>query len=235
MSHIRRKHLTHMNESSYTFEGVTSHIWTSNIAQALGADMLFVSGSTATVALHKGGALLVAGIGDSRSILGGPSPDSEIRVLTTKHNPAGEWVMSHMWVSRATRMCESGHTCEWVVSHSWVCHVTHVSESCHTYEWVMSHIWVSHVTHMNESCHTRECVMSHTWVSHVTHPGESCLTCEIVMSHMKVSHVTHVSEPYHTHEWVMSHMRMSHVAHMHVAYVCDKTHSRVRRDLFTCI
>jgi len=56
--------------------------------QALGADMLFVSGSTATVALHKGGALMVAGIGDSRSILGGPSPDSEIRVLTTKHNPA---------------------------------------------------------------------------------------------------------------------------------------------------
>ena len=90
MLHIRKKHGTHMNESCYTYEGVTSHIRKSDIAQALGADMLFASGSTATVALHKGGALVVAGIGDSRSILGGPSPDSEIRVLTTIHNPAGE-------------------------------------------------------------------------------------------------------------------------------------------------
>jgi len=31
MSHIRRSHATHMNESCHTYEGVTSHIWRSHV------------------------------------------------------------------------------------------------------------------------------------------------------------------------------------------------------------
>jgi len=51
-------------------------------------DSLHLSGATATVALHKGGTLMVAGLGDTRSILGGPTASSEIQVMTTKQNPA---------------------------------------------------------------------------------------------------------------------------------------------------
>jgi hypothetical protein len=47
-----------------------------------------VSGATATVALHKDGKLLVAALGDSRAVLGGPLPSSKIKVLSALHNPA---------------------------------------------------------------------------------------------------------------------------------------------------
>lgn len=50
--------------------------------------MVEVSGATATIALHKNGKLLVAGIGDSRAVLGGPNPASKIQVLSATHNPA---------------------------------------------------------------------------------------------------------------------------------------------------
>ena len=47
-----------------------------------------MSGATATVALHKDGKLLVATLGDSRAVVGGPLPSNKIRVLSALHNPA---------------------------------------------------------------------------------------------------------------------------------------------------
>jgi len=47
---------------------------------------------------------------------------------------------------------------EWVMSHVWVSHVTHMCEPRHTYQWVMSHVSISHVTRINQSCHTRTAV-----------------------------------------------------------------------------
>jgi len=60
----------------------------SDCKNILGAKTLEMSGATATVALHKDGKLLVAGLGDSRAVLGGPEKFSKIQVLTAPHNPA---------------------------------------------------------------------------------------------------------------------------------------------------
>jgi serine/threonine protein phosphatase PrpC len=49
---------------------------------------LYQSGASATIALYKGGQLLVGGIGDTRAILGGPQKSSKIRVMTSTHSPA---------------------------------------------------------------------------------------------------------------------------------------------------
>ena len=46
------------------------------------------SGASVTIALYKGGRLLVAGLGDTRAILGGPSKSSAVRVMTQTHSPA---------------------------------------------------------------------------------------------------------------------------------------------------
>ncbi len=56
----------------------------------LGAKTVEMSGATATVALHKNGKLLVAGLGDSRAILGRADKTGRdrIQVLTAAHNPA---------------------------------------------------------------------------------------------------------------------------------------------------
>ena len=51
--------------------------------RTLGAKSLEVSGATATVALHKDGKLLVAGLGDSRAILGGPEKSSRFCSTST--------------------------------------------------------------------------------------------------------------------------------------------------------
>ena len=59
----------------------------SDLSNELGVDVTTMSGATATVALHKGGKLLVAGVGDTRAILGGLDKD-QIQVMTTIHNPA---------------------------------------------------------------------------------------------------------------------------------------------------
>ena len=106
---------------------------------------------------------------------------------------------------------------DWVMSHIWMSHVTHMIESCHTYEWVMSHIWMSHVTHMNESCHTYEWVMSHTWFRHVTHMNESCHTYSYALfwksSYSIFTPSVHVYWYVCAHPRVTSHIRMSHVTH----------------------
>jgi len=54
----------------------------------LGPKAVEESGATATVVLHKDSKLLVAALGDSRAILGGPQGKSKIQVLTPSHNPA---------------------------------------------------------------------------------------------------------------------------------------------------
>ena len=58
-----------------------------DLSDDLGVDLATMSGATATIALHKGGKLLVAGVGDTRAILGGPEKD-KIQIMTAKHNPA---------------------------------------------------------------------------------------------------------------------------------------------------
>ena len=58
-----------------------------DLSNDLGVDLATMSGATATIALHKGGKLLVAGVGDTRAILGGPEKD-KIQIMTAKHNPA---------------------------------------------------------------------------------------------------------------------------------------------------
>jgi len=45
---------------------------------------LDLSGATATVALHKDGKLLVAGLGDTRAILGGPERSIPIQVASAR-------------------------------------------------------------------------------------------------------------------------------------------------------
>jgi len=64
--------------------------------------------------------------------------------------------MCDMVMSRI-HMCDMipWHRCQlyqWVMSHVWMSHVTHMCESCHTYEWVMSPESIRFVIHMNAWC-----------------------------------------------------------------------------------
>ena len=96
---------------------------------------------------------------------------------STNNGKTATHMMSHIWMSRVTRMHESCHTYEWVMSHMLMSHVTRINESCHTYGWVMLHIWMIHVTRMDESCQTYGWVMSHVWTSHVTCANVPRHTC----------------------------------------------------------
>jgi len=68
------------------------------------------------------------------------------------------WVVSHVWLSHATRMNASCRTCGWVMSRIWIRHDTHTHASYRTYKWVMllkhervtSPIWMRHGTYTNE-------------------------------------------------------------------------------------
>ena len=97
-------------------------------------------------------------------------------------------VMSHVWMSRVTRMKESCYT--YTKSH-----VTSMNEFFHPYK-------SSHVTHISDTCYFYK-------TSHVTRMHESCYT-------YTTSHVTGMNESCHTYEWVMLHIWMSHVTHMNV-------------------
>ena len=103
------------------------------------------------------------------------------------------------------------------MSHIWMSRVTRMNESCHAYEKFMSHIWMSRVTHGNKSFHTYECVMSHWWIIHVTCMNESCHIYEAFISHIRMSRVSYMHQQCHAYACVMSHYR---VAKTHISSRC---------------
>jgi serine/threonine protein phosphatase PrpC len=69
------------------FAGLDAQLYTSFHELLLG-DSVETSGATAALALYHNDQLLVAGLGDTEAILGGPDRSSPIRVLTHRHDPA---------------------------------------------------------------------------------------------------------------------------------------------------
>jgi len=83
----------------------------------------------------------------------------------------------------------------------------------HSYAWVVSNTRMSHVAHMNRSCHIYEWVMSHT----------------------SMSHVAHINESWHIYVYYTSACRCVRcIVYIYVPwliYMCDMTHSCMRRDM----
>ena len=135
----------------------------------------------------------------------------ECSIHTTPHAAWRSWMshVTHMNESCHTYECVMSHVYEWVMSHIWMSRITRMNESYHTYGWVMSHIWMSHVRHTNESYHTYELVTLHVWSSQRRDetPGIS----QITPREARVSWMTQATDmdvSCHTCKWVMSHERM---------------------------
>ena len=152
-----------------------------------------------------------------------------------------KWVVSHVWMSRLTRMDVSCHTCEWALRNlNWIHMCSYVSihtcfyASCHAYE--MSHTVSGVVSHMRMSAAEPElnsCVfiyaISHVFLRVMSHIWyESCHTVLGVVSQMRMNAAESelnscvfeyaISRIWMSHVtymiWVMSHIWMSHVTHL---------------------
>ena len=209
---LAMSHLTHINESSHTYEWVMSHIWVSPVTHMNESCHTYEwimshAGWQVAQGIHRLAMSHVTHMNESCHMCEWVMPHIRMSHVTHMNESCTtyEWVLSRAgWqqtqeIQRQDSVIQcpltlSEKRSEWVMSHIWMSHVTSVSESCHTYEWVIrfSHsmsfdtlkkkVWVRHVTCVNGSCH-----VSHTWVSHVTYVNESCHTCEWVMSHIWMS------------------------------------------------
>jgi len=209
MSHTRRSHFAHIDESCHTYEWVMSHSFVartclrlshvthtnSHVTRKNESRRTHTSESCHTV-LSRAPACVWTGC---------RLPTNESRQPTARDTCLNEsyhtdqWVMSHIRKRSAKRMDEPQitaadcprHLPEWVMSLIWMKHVTHKNASWRTYEWVMSHIRMSHVTHINTSCHTYDWDMPHIRMRQVPHVNEACHTQEWVTCHV-MSHVSHI-------------------------------------------
>jgi len=83
MSHIWMSHVTHMNESCHTYEGVMSHMWMSHVTH------------TGIEAPHR----LILYKDES-------THESTYEWVILSYHTY-EWVISHIWMSHITHMNES--------------------------------------------------------------------------------------------------------------------------------
>ena len=139
---------------------------------------------------------------------------------------AYECAMSHIWMSHATQIDESWHTCEWIMSHISMSHVArmngwlvHTCDMTHRYAWqdcsrynIRPVTWLINVTHM--------CGMTH-W--YLWHDSFICVTWLIHMCDM-----THQCHTYictrdmtltHTYAWHIC-MRDMTLTHTYTGHTC---------------
>jgi len=202
-------HVSHITESSHTYEWVMSHMWASHVTHRYKSviSRVWMSHFTPTneprhtfsnkwCPAHQSVSIWASHVTHRH--------DSTKWFLPPNDTP----LISYERVMSRTDMTQSCYTDGWVMScidiyqscqkYGWV--------SCYAYGWVMSRIQMSHITLMNQSCHAYEWVVSHilenitphpTCVSHVTYTYDC-------VSHIWTSHATYVTASCHTCEWVMS-------------------------------
>jgi len=184
-------------------------------------------------------------------------------------NEGGVYIDADMvWLHKDLQV--SCHACEWVMSHIWMSHATHMNESCHTccfsriyrcpYDRRLffgqvplpcAHVWMCGMTR-SSAYTTRRALLCldlspHEFVPWLVHPCES--TRSHVWYHLliwvtwciRLCDVTH-SPVWHDTECVrlgeglgrhMCDMTHSHVCHDSSA--CVMTRSHAWHDLFTCV
>jgi len=119
----------------------------------------------------------------------------------------------------------------WVMSHMSMSHVTHVKESCHTCQWVMSHTSQHTAAHCNILQHIA------THCNTLQHTGTHCNTPEeATLVHAKStqrlgSADSRVAAPYVE---ISGNAPIPVTCVTWLIYMCDMSHSYVRRDSFTC-
>ena len=175
-------HITHMNQT-YSYESVTSHVWTrlisskwqdtcstgswhpNRISFTFLSYLIHISILSHSHFYQTALAFLSYDSFHSKCcipkihriqklrFLGISQYKFKLRFWFSLHLYRGIWV-SGFGGYRVCSIC-SGN-CHVVNCPSNKCHVTHMNASCYTYEWVMSHVWMNHVILMNESCHTCE-------------------------------------------------------------------------------
>jgi len=204
MSHLCMSHGAHMNESCRTYQWVMMHIWKSHVTH----------------------------INESYY--------------------SYEWVMSHLWTSHGANMNVSCRTYQQITVHIWMSHVTQRNNSYYAYKDSMSHITHSYVWHdsfisatcfihmwLIYKCHTYEWSMWHglydmTSIQALIYECHMlrCI-CVGVYDMTRTRHVgvydmtsiqaliyeSHMNEACGTYKWVMSHIWMSHAAHMQTSHV----------------
>jgi len=201
--------MSHMNESSHTYEWVTPHICLNESYHEWMSHEL--------IAFHErvmshGWMSHVTYMSESCHIY--------------------EWVMSHIWMSHVTHMNESCHTYEWALSHTYLyesCQINQSRTNCIRWpspapdlvlKWVMSHIsW-------KEACHTwmnhepiafQDPVLYDSFMCDMTQWhvwDDSCDTdCILWMSHEPIAFhdpaqrlIWCLNEPCHIYGWAMSHI-----------------------------
>jgi len=137
MSHIWMRHVTNMNESCHTYDGIMSHKRMSHVSHRNASRICMRSSRHCTYDWVM-----------SRMWLSHVASVRESCHTYECVSYAYEWVMSRIEMRRGyawgavdiARMNVSCHTSAWVVSQIWVSHGTHMHAVCHTYEWVVSRI-----------------------------------------------------------------------------------------------
>jgi len=172
-----------------------------------------------------------------------------------------EWVMSHIWMSRAHEwvMSHVTHTNDISQGHCAVdlqdlfflqkqiksydggkkimiyCFTRYMNASHHTYEWVVSQRYASWgvMSHI-EMSHVSHVHMIHVTIC-VTETHEACLLPQDIrmfdMTHSRVRHESFTCATWRIHMHDMTH---SHVYMTHQAQPPSKSYSHVWHDAFTC-
>jgi hypothetical protein len=122
VSHVWMSHVSRVNESCHTYEWVMSHVWMSQVTHM---NEWFHAYEWVVPHLR---------MSRKRQERDPNKMSKETQICTKRYG----WVMSRIWISRATSTNESRHAYEWVVSHIWMSRVAHMNESGHAYGRVMS-------------------------------------------------------------------------------------------------
>jgi len=171
-------HVTHIDESCHTYERVTSHIWMSLVTHMKESCHTYTCEWIMSLLFHTEAFLEAL----HHHVIWRHLGPLESSVIWKKKRREHE----KRWISHATHMNESCHTCHlttsraaWILHYlkknqeKWMSHAIQMNESCHTYHlttsravWILHHLLkktkrISHATIMNESCHT--CHLTISW------------------------------------------------------------------------
>jgi len=118
---------------------------------------------------------------------------SYIRIKWRIYSHTYEWVMSHIYMRRVSRMDELCHACYlgwlWVMysnKYEWVFweNIRLYSENIGLFMRTRMLPWVDYGLWWCKYSLTYECIMSHIWMRHVWHMNDSCPTYEYVVYHI---------------------------------------------------